>query len=480
MLDQGAPQGKIGRLRNAAPVLTAAALLIAAACAASIPVLRLLLAAACGAAFAAAWLDRRLAALSAALDLEQVSEQLIQGRVRLPGVRMLMNAHRRQLEDYQHTVERLSDENDMMVDRYEVLTNNLAAAIVIRDAEGKIAYCSPYTEVLTGFSVEEIYGCQNEDFMLRILHPDDREQYRKAFKVNACGEDFQFRCRFFHKTGIEMWAETRAVPIMDEHGEVRSSLSITFDITGLIRRQQLIEEKNRDLEDFSYMISHDLKAPIFTIKGMVQILEEDCGSGISPQAHETLHHIHTAVNRLEQLVQSVVDYSRINKRETVDEAVPLAQVLDDIRVEFQTQLAACGAELRIDAALPPVQGDRLKLYQIFSNLIGNAIKYRSPQRPLCIEVRQSPDEHNRYARILVRDNGLGIPAGRITDIFRPFQRAHGREIEGSGIGLACVKKLVTGFGGTVGVESKEGCGSEFFVTLPRAERTVNETGAFAV
>jgi signal transduction histidine kinase len=233
-----------------------------------------------------------------------------------------------------------------------------------------------------------------------------------------------------------MWAETRTVPIMDDHGDLTSSLSITFDVTSLIRRQQQIEEKNRDLEDFSYMISHDLKAPIFTIKGMMQILQEDLQITTESSTWEIIQHINAATDRLEQLVQSVVDYSRVGIGESAEEVVNINSLLQDICNEITPQLSAVEGSISVTPAMPEVLGDRLKLYQIFSNLIGN---------------------------------GLGIPSNRLQDIFRPFQRAHSKDIEGSGIGLACVKKLVSCLRGDVSVQSEVGVGSTFKVVLPLVE-----------
>jgi signal transduction histidine kinase len=265
-----------------------------------------------------------------------------------------------------------------------------------------------------------------------------------------------------------MWAETRTVPIMDDHGDLTSSLSITFDVTSLIRRQQQIEEKNRDLEDFSYMISHDLKAPIFTIKGMMQILQEDLQITTESSTWEIIQHINAATDRLEQLVQSVVDYSRVGIGESAEEVVNINSLLQDICNEITPQLSAVEGSISVTPAMPEVLGDRLKLYQIFSNLIGNAIKYRSPERKLEISITAtyiSP----RYVQFLVKDNGLGIPSNRLQDIFRPFQRAHSKDIEGSGIGLACVKKLVSCLRGDVSVQSEVGVGSTFKVVLPLVE-----------
>ncbi len=369
------------------------------------------------------------------------------------------------LDYQQRALEEISDETDMMVERYEVLTENLAAAIVIRDAKGKVAYCSPYTETLTGFSVEDIYNTNDRDFFLDIVHPDDKNDFNKAIRISSCGEAFQSRYRFYHKSGIEMWADMRIVPIFDEAGDVTSTLSIIFDVTSLIRRQQQIEEKNRDLEDFSYMISHDLKSPIFTIKGMLQVLQEDLKVTEESPEYEVFQHMNNAITREEQLVQSVVDYSKIGRGNKVDEDIDLEALLNDIKNELKPRLAEAGCELNINVEVKELRSDRLKLYQILSNLIGNAIKYRSPERKLEISV-STEQISSRMLQISVKDNGLGIPENRLTAIFRPFQRAHGRDIEGSGIGLACVKKLTTLLDGYVTVESEEGEGSCFKVALP--------------
>ena len=384
----------------------------------------------------------------------------------------LLKKHAEILDYNQRAIETLSDETDIMVDRYEVLTENLAAAIIIRDANGKIAYCSPYTEVLTGYKLNEIYAKTESDFFFEIIHPEYQDSYTKALKISTCGEAFQFRCRFYHKTGIEMWAETRTVPIMDDSGNVTSTLSITFDITSLIHRQQQIEEKNHDLEDFSYMISHDLKSPIFTVKGMLQILQEDLHITPESPSYEVFQHITAATNRLEQLVQSVLSYSRIGTTAWADEDVDTNSLLNDINQELQPQLTSANCTLKIADNIPAIHGDHLKIYQIFSNLIGNAIKYRSKDRPAIIEITSSPFS-SHYVQIEVKDNGLGIPENRIQDIFRPFQRAHGKDIEGSGIGLACVKKIVSRLNGDVSVVSKENEGSTFKVTLPLAEKHIS-------
>lgn len=349
--------------------------------------------------------------------------------------------------------------------RYSLLSDNLAAAVILRDVAGKIIFCSPYTEVLSGYARSEIEKFEG-DFFASIVHDKDREQYLRAIRVSEVGEPFQFRYRFFHRSGMEIWAETRTVPLADTLGKVTAALSITIDVTGTVLYQKQVEEKNRDLQDFTYMITHDLKSSIFTIKGMAGVLLEDFADKLPKEAVEIAEHISRASLRLEELVGGVLEYSKISSEGSATESTTLAEVLKDVAADVQTELKACGGELNIEPSLPAVMGDRMKLYRIFVNLVGNAIKYREKSRILKIEVKKLDISTPRAIIISVSDNGLGIPKDKLPTIFRPFQRAHrGLGIEGTGIGLASVKKLVEKLGGDIEVQSEEGKGSNFIVTL---------------
>jgi PAS domain S-box-containing protein len=352
----------------------------------------------------------------------------------------------------------------MLNERYTTLTNNLAAAVIIRDTTTRLIYCSPYTEVLTGYATREIYGAAN-DFFTTIIHPDDRDAYTRALKVSEFGEAFQHRFRIVHKTGLEMWAESRTVPVLDELGNVVASLAIILDVTGTVRYQRQVEERNRDLQDFTYMVSHDLKAPIFTIKGMVGIIAEDFSGRVPPELGEILDHISRAAGRLEDLVAGVLQYSRVSFQENSLERVDLGAVLSDIARDVAQALAEVGGTLTVPADLPTLRSDRLKVYQIFTNLIGNAIKYRSPERPVTITIAAMRTNEGRTLRITVQDNGTGIPADKFDLVFRPFQRAHTGAVEGSGIGLATVKKLVEKLGGEVSILASSPSGTTFAVDL---------------
>jgi PAS domain S-box-containing protein len=379
----------------------------------------------------------------------------------------IIGATAQQLEGAQAQIASLKAESSTLEENYELLTNNLAAAILIRNATGKITYCSPFTEVLTGYPIQEIYAA-SEDFFLSVVHADDREKYERALKVCAAGEAFQVRYRLYHKTGIEMWVETRTVPVLDDRGSVTFSLSITLDVTAAVRYQRQVEEKNRDLRDFTYMVSHDLKAPIFTIKGMLTVLREDFSKSLSPEMTEIIDHIETAAKRLETLVTSVLEFSRISAEDIKFAPILLNHTLDEVRQDFATSLNKPDVSLSVEANLPNVLGDKVRIYQIFSNLIGNSLKYRDPSRPLRINVEQTVQANQRMTTICVKDNGLGIPPDKLEDVFRPFHRAHTTGVEGTGIGLATVRRVLEKLGGEIHVENQPGGGSAFYVTLRRA------------
>lgn len=348
--------------------------------------------------------------------------------------------------------------------RYELLTTNIAAAIVIYDTDRRVLFCSPFTEVLTGFTIDEIYG-SDKDLLAEIVLESDREKFDRARSLAAMGEDYSVRYQVLHKSGLKLWLETRLVPLCDPDGKVVSLMLVTIDVTESVNHQRRIEEQNQDLSDFSYMVSHDLKAPIFTIKGMATALQEDFGEALGSEGKELLDFIMDGATRLEKLIASVIEYSSISTKQHKDDSVDLNDVMRQVLQDLSEQTKQAHASISVDSSLPVVRGDPLRCYQVFSNLVGNALKYRSKDRPAAITVRGGTTGRD-LALIEVIDNGSGVPNDKLSDIFRPYHRAHGKEIEGSGIGLACVKKIVERAGGQVGVRSVQGQGSTFWVSLP--------------
>jgi PAS domain S-box-containing protein len=346
--------------------------------------------------------------------------------------------------------------------RYQILTENLAASVIIRDDSARLAYASPYTLVLTGYSPKNFIGAK-EDFFESIVHPEDRQHYLKALKISIQGEPFQSRFRVIHKSGMEVWAEQRSVPIFDSEGNVEGFLAIILDVTSQVRYQKQVEERTRDLHDISYMISHDLRSPILTIKGMVEVLKQDLAEGNLKASSESLGFISSAIQRLESLISSVLNYFKLSAQEVDNSNLSFSKLISDVITDLNSVKTG---KIEISGEEVSVSADEQKCYRIFSNLISNAFKYKDPNRDLFLKISWERSLSKRDLIVRVEDNGLGIPEEKLTAIFRPFQRAHsGSNVDGFGVGLASVKKLVQLAGGSISVESEVGKGSKFIVIL---------------
>ena len=367
-----------------------------------------------------------------------------------------------------HDLKAELDEREVALNRirlqHELISTNIAAAVVISDATTKIVFCSPYTSVLTGYSTTDICAA-DDDFLRRLVVEEDLERYDRAQQVSSLAEDISVKYRITHRSGLLIWLETRLVPVLDEFGEHIATMSVSIDVTDMLSYQRQIEEQNRDLSDFASMISHDMKAPIFTIKGMAAALAEDHSAALGADGTTLLTYIAEATVRLERLVSSVLEYSAIATKNTDIQVVDLNETLRTVIADFSEQIKARRVNLNFDEDLPTITGNPIRVYQVFSNLIGNAIKYSSPERTPEISVRRRSVGGGALV-IDITDNGLGVPAKKIHDIFRPFHRAHGNQIEGSGVGLACVKKIMDILGGSVNVVSTENRGSVFTLSFP--------------
>jgi PAS domain S-box-containing protein len=359
-------------------------------------------------------------------------------------------------------------------ERYELVTTNIAASVIIREIDSTISLFSPYTQVLTGYTEEELSELNTEpgELIAAIVLEEDAERYQRARQVSLLGEDILVRYRIRHRSGLVLWLETRVIPVCDKSGEVESLMSVTIDVTETLTYQEQIEEQNRDLGDFAYMVSHDLKAPIFTIKGMANALKEDYSEQLGDD-QQLVDYIIDGANRLERLVASVIEYSSISTKPIDETEVDLNTSVREVKADLGELIRSLDADITVRASLPCVLGDPIRIYQVFSNLIGNALKYSHPDRKPKIEISARRINTTTVA-IDVTDNGQGVPENKLEEIFRPYRRAHGADVEGSGIGLACVKKIVERLGGTVTLASVYEKGSTFTVTFPATKQSPRE------
>lgn len=231
----------------------------------------------------------------------------------------------------------------------------------------------------------------------------------------------------------------------------------------LVAKASQLEEANSELTQYAYVVSHDLKAPLRAIQNYTDFLLEDLEGTLAEEQEEYLNGLSRAVSQSEALVNALLEFSRIGQRGEPVEAIDIGMFLQELiaALDFSPEV-----EFVMKNDWPTMDADPTLLWQIFQNLIINAIKFNTSPRKR-IEIGWLPAEDERY-ELFVRDNGIGIEPRHIEQIFRVFQRLHTTdEYEGTGIGLAIVKKAASQLDGFVRVESKPGEGSTFFVSLPK-------------
>jgi len=224
--------------------------------------------------------------------------------------------------------------------------------------------------------------------------------------------------------------------------------------------------KNKELDTFVYTVSHDLKAPLVTLQGMADLLVESCGKQLDEQGQHYVTRIRANAQQMERLVQDLLALSRIGREGREPEAVALDEVTDEILMEWGERIRARGVTVTRHE-LPTLWGVRTQIEQVVSNLVGNAIKYLGDTPAPVVEI--GAKEGGEMVECYVKDNGIGIDPAYHEKVFEIFQRLKETETEGTGVGLAIVKKIVEGAGGVIWVESAKGQGAAFRFTWPRAE-----------
>jgi PAS domain S-box-containing protein len=356
-------------------------------------------------------------------------------------------------------------------------------AIFATDTKGIINSWNIGAERIKGYKEEEIIGQ-----FYGILHPDEYQQAGKPQREleqalqNGSYEAEDWRKR---KDGSLFWATVTLTPIFSADGQHIGFTKVTGNITKqkelqdklAERQQQALEHKNQelektnlDLENFIYTASHDLRSPITNIEGLMgilkkRIMESNC---LNQQTEEVLERVTFSVNRLKRTIVDLTEISKLQyeQKETLSEDIlDVKQVYEDIiaDVNYSTQSKACF--IQTDFEVYQLKFSKKNFQSILYNLLSNAIKYQSPERKCIIQVHTRLEEP--YVVLRVKDNGLGISERHQKQLFTMFKRFHDH-VEGTGIGLYMVKRIIENAGGKITLQSEEGSGTEFKVYFPSA------------
>jgi len=309
-----------------------------------------------------------------------------------------------------------------------------------------------------------------------LVHPEDLDRVaREVQDYSARGVDrFRQEYRIITQDGKTRWVDDRKVIERDAGGQVTHYQGIVIDITdrkqAAAEREKLIAEleiKNKELERFTYTVSHDLKAPLITIKGFLGFLEQDALAGNVDRLKADTHRINEAADKMQRLLGELLELSRIGRMMNPPQQVPFEIVVREALDVVHGRLKARGVRVEIAEGLPTVYGDRARLVQVVQNLVDNAAKFMGDRPEPCIEIGTRGSDSGGQPVFFVRDDGIGIDRQYHERIFGLFNKLDAHT-EGTGVGLALVKRIVEVHGGRIWVESEGvGKGATFCFTLPR-------------
>jgi hypothetical protein len=355
------------------------------------------------------------------------------------------------------------------------------AIVAITDPRGKITYVNDKFCAISGYAREELLGRDH-----RIInsghHP--KEFFRDLWQTISAGRVWQGEIKNRAKSGSFYWVATTIVPFLDDHGKPLQYIAIRSDITArkqveedlyrlnleleqrVAERTEQLAVANRELEAFSYSVSHDLRSPLRAIDGFSQALLEDFGGALPPEARHYLDTIRGGAQRMAALIDDLLEFSRLSRQHVTMQRVDHAQLVAQALVELEPARAGRDVDLRI-APLEPSEGDPTLLKQVWVNLLSNALKYTRRRPQAMIEVGCERD--GGAPVYWVRDNGTGFDMHYAHKLFGVFQRMHRMEdYEGTGVGLAIVHRIISRHGGRIWADAKVDRGATFYFTLGRA------------
>ncbi|NCI46315.1 PAS domain-containing sensor histidine kinase [Sediminibacterium soli] len=364
-------------------------------------------------------------------------------------------------------------------ERYTRMTEEVQDyAILLLSNDGYVLNWNQGAERIKGYRESEIIG---KHFRIFYLPEDQQNKLPEALIREAVdtGRSMHEGWRI-RKDNTIFWGSSVITALHDSDNHIVGFTKVTRDLTErklaedqLRQYNRELEAQNKELEQFAYIASHDLQEPLRKIRTFTEVLEKNIGD--PDQAKKYLEKISSSARRMTQLVQSVLDYSRLSAKELVLERVDLNQMLTNVKTDLELLIAERQVTIR-SGRLPVVKGIPVQLQQLFFNLISNAVKFSDKMPVIEIHSRKLKPRESRaykelepgmdYVELEFRDNGIGFEQQYADRIFTIFQRLHGQKsYPGTGIGLALCQKIADNHHGHIRAESEPGKGASFFVYL---------------
>ena len=351
--------------------------------------------------------------------------------------------------------------------RFRMLVNSAPNAIILVNGNGIITLVNHQATELFAYTEAEMIG-QKLEMLIPARYAHNHEMFRTTFfskpqaRAMGTGRDLYG----LRKDGIEVPVEIGLSPLETDEGPM--VLASIIDITErkthqqTAQRQTELEIKNKELEQFAYIASHDLQEPLKTVSNYIQLLEEDYNDTLDDTARKYLRSIHKATSRMSSLIKTLLDFSQVGRNRKLAFA-DCGEIIEDVLSDLANSIKTTGAKVHIEH-MPSLNVYEAEMGLLFQNLISNAIKFRKTSTVPEITISCLPIAD--VWQFAVSDNGIGIEAKHFERIFQIFQRLHNTTIyEGHGIGLPNCKKIVELHGGRIWVDSIPGSGSTFYFTI---------------
>ena len=357
---------------------------------------------------------------------------------------------------------------DALCIKNQVFEDSIASQSVA-DKNGVITHVNPAFLHMWGYAAKE--NAIGKSVASFFANPADATPVLEALAARDAWEG-EFLAR--RTNGSTFFSRGYATSLRNQAGELTGYQSTNLDVTPIREAERQLKalneslaRSNQELEQFAYVASHDLQEPLRMVSSYTQLLAQRYKDKLDQDAKDFIAYAVDGANRMQQLIQDLLEYSRVTTRGRPPERFDAHEVLGEAVKNLQAAIHETGALVSSDE-LPMLRGDHTQIAQVFQNLIGNSIKFHKPDEPPRVHLSaERKAEQPESWTFKVRDNGIGIEPRHFERLFTIFQRLHGKqEYPGNGIGLALCKRIIERHGGRIWVESEPGKGTNFFFTLP--------------
>lgn len=353
---------------------------------------------------------------------------------------------------------------------------NAPDAVIVIDTESNITYWNPKAEMIFGWSHREVIGKPLTQLIIpekyKHVHEAGMKRYLETGEANVLGRTIEITAVNKHKKEFYV---SLTISTTYQKGQV-AFIAFIRDIDDEKRIQReldqnraQLEASNKELEQFAYVASHDMKEPVRKIRMFLERLRTEHAGNLLPNAETYINKIDGAASRLVEIVDGVLAYSSLKSEKAIIEDVDLTQIIRNVQKDLDIILEEKGGEIKC-ARLPTIEGSRFLLYQLFYNLINNSLKFSRPGVSPVIEITANKDVRSSFVRITVKDNGIGFPQEYAEKIFDSFTRLNPKtQFEGTGLGLSICKTIVEKHNGSITAYGKENSGATFIIQLPESQ-----------